>query len=179
MRDFMIIVETGQAPLFHGTELANALMIIQSDTIVATKTEGYSTDPQGVSLSRSHRFAREWGKSSDTGYGAVFVLDRSRLAQRFRIVPHAAEPDRGWASGETQRHEAEEVVLGTIAPLSRYLVSVNVDPEHLDHLLGDEAVFSNWFRAIHDLLGYCSDDEARAMLLSLQGHPLLNRLVPK
>lgn len=169
------LLESRSAPLFHGTELANALMILQSDLIEATQDDSYSNDPPGVSLSRNYKFAMSFGSSRDTGYGVVFVLDQAKLTTRFRMKPHVAVSD--W--GDVITGEEEEIVLARIQPLSRYLVSINTDPQRLHSLLDDGEEFQRWFRNIGDLLGYPGRDRAHQMLTDLSNHPLLNRYRPR
>lgn len=174
MREFMnLLTEARTAPLYHGTELATGLMILQSGFIQASQDYDYPDDPVGVSTSRSGRFALSWGGSrEDTGHGIVFALDQAKLATRYRIVPHVAVSARG----DRIEGEEEEVVAGTITPLSTYLLSVNVDASKLAQLIAGGDVFDRWLRSVGDLMGYPGDEETMEMLKSLAQHPLLNRI---
>lgn len=175
MRDLLniILTEGRTAPLYHGTELASAVMILRSDTIEATHDSDYDDDPLGVSTSRTARWAMGWGAGrDDTGHGVLFVLDQAKLATRYRIVPHAAMT----VTGERLDGEDEEVVIGTIKPLSAYLLSINVNAAKLATLLEGGPAFEKWLGAVGDLMAYPGPDLAMEMLQELASHPLLNRM---
>lgn len=128
MRYRQILTEAGDAPLYHGTPARRAAAIIRTDAIeprTAHRIAGRRV--AGVSTSRSLGYARHWGRvEAGTGSVVVFRLDGRRLAQDFRILPHDTYAAADWFP-ELHRYEAEEFVVGRIAPLARYLSGIIVD----------------------------------------------------
>lgn len=144
MRYLDIINEGRDAPLYHGTGIGAAILILQSNKIIARTEQdsrflagyglksvklpqGFDDSPvQGVSLSRSKAFAETFGE-------IVFELDQRKLAQTNKIVPYdfwsAAAPkndpsQRSQRGYGIRKYEYEEFCVGPIDPLSRYLIAI-------------------------------------------------------
>lgn len=181
MRWSEILTESRQAPLFHATSLAAALSIITSDKMTGTTGQrldsrrgkrykmrtddwhgavhGYKMkggwDAKGISFTRDYAFASNWQRST-----VIFVLDQTKIAQTNKIVPvdHTNNGAYDYAAiGFEHMEQAEEFVIGDIAPLSRCLVSINVRLAELDRVELDQFI------------------DQRA----LWGHPALNKWYPR
>ncbi len=107
----------------------------------------------GVSLTRDQKF-------NYRDNGVVFVLDWTLLKQNFKIIPydHFASRKRGHRYSNA-RQEAEEFVIGTIEPLSRYLVEIRISKELYDECVEDDEQWTNpeedsryWVLTHHPLL---------------------------
>jgi hypothetical protein len=112
--------------LYHGSRYISA--ILRSDRIDLPST-GYEM----VSLTRDPRVALHWAqvrRDDDEGCGAILVLCRTRLAQRYRIQPFR---DESWFKECPRPHtrdEAEEVIWRRpIIDLGRFLVEIRHVPE--------------------------------------------------
>ena len=134
---FQEIFEGRDAPLYHGTGVANALSALKEDQLrAATYHDKYRLEVQkddglinmkkgsGVSLTRNKKFAFEYSS------GVVFEIDQRKLAQTNKIIPFAY-----WEAGSprdkditTRRslggYEFEEFCVGPIKPLSKYLIHI-------------------------------------------------------
>lgn len=114
-----------RAPLFHGTGLSLAEAIITEDRL-RVADPGIPTVSMTRSLQEAFGFAARERVESRNGPAsadgaAIFVLDRERLAHRYRIKPFR---DSIWdvvsssAGGSYPcRHECEEVIWQDIHPL--------------------------------------------------------------
>lgn len=117
------------ASLYHGTSFLSAVTIID-DNAFRDKTE--QTIPSigvvtGISFTRNRAFARDCGS-------VVFELDRDRLAQRHRLIPlnyWIQSVTRGFRTLSDARKEAEEFVIGPIAPADRYITAILVSGRDL------------------------------------------------
>jgi hypothetical protein len=121
------LFENRSFPLYHGTSIFKASEIIKQNAILSATTHtrhpvfGKENAVNGVSLTRSSIVAHRFGP-------VVFVLDQSKLRQKYRI-----EPMDYWhyEAGDNRRQynyeEQEEFLVGTIAPLSRYLTAILYD----------------------------------------------------
>ena len=108
---------------------------------------------KGVSLTRDYAFASAWQRSD-----VILVLDQSKLMNSNKIVPvdHVNNGAFDYeAIGFEHMEQAEEFVVGDIAPLSRCLVSINValaevDQVGLEQFIEQRALWGNpklnkWF----------------------------------
>jgi hypothetical protein len=131
--------------LFHTTTAARLAMILGTDLLDAKTTDlaRGSNGRNGISLTRSYDFASKFKGSR----GIILVIDASRIATK---------PVAYWTHDEQHQYnradEMEEVATKPIAPLSRYLVSINApisfdqwvdrvqdmrdDEEYVPHMLG-------------------------------------------
>jgi hypothetical protein len=144
--DILLHEAVGDDYLYHGTDCDNAESILHAN-VLRGETDHHSTTLMpikglnrahplpfrakeveqngrvwGVSLTRSLRFARQW----TSGWGAVFVLDRKKLATRHRFVP---------IDYDKNRREAEEFLLGSIESLDDFLVRIEISGEAHETLL--------------------------------------------
>jgi hypothetical protein len=138
------IKEGRDAPLYHGTSAMLAADIIRQDAITAGYNEVRLANGdivEGVSLTRDPRVALRFGP-------VVFELDQAKLVRDgHRMVPHDH-----WGTGSDElsgddatdtaplrtgiRYEAEELVVGSIEDLSRYLRAIHFDASVLGEPLG-------------------------------------------
>jgi hypothetical protein len=138
------IKEGRDAPLYHGTSAMLAADIIRQDAITAGYNEVRLANGdivEGVSLTRDPRVALRFGP-------VVFELDQAKLVRDgHRMVPHDH-----WGTGSDElsgddatdtaplrtgiRYEAEELVVGSIEDLSRYIRSIHFDASVLGEPLG-------------------------------------------
>lgn len=126
MRYRELLFEGRDAPLFHGTDLVSAISITRHNQIDANQQ--YEHHPRGVSLARDYLVARAFGTYFDRVVPVVFVLDQQQLLNsnlKLRPYRDTSEP------GVYRERESEELVLGDIASLDRYLISINVDMKQL------------------------------------------------
>jgi hypothetical protein len=172
------VMEGRDAYLYHGTELANAVAIVRDNMI-----DGYTERehlPFAVSTTRDPRLAFDVGTWWDRMHPVVFVLDQRKLAQARKIVPHVDVDSDGevWGydrekSPTRQRgKESEERVIGSIKPLDRYLVSINVDPSFLARARRDETARYS----VHETGNFKTSKEFLAALDAFSRHPKLNAL---
>lgn len=105
--------------LFHGTMTPRLPMILHLDSLLDNTHDVPSIvrGHRGVSLTRSYEFARTW---KSTKRSIVLVLDATRL----RTTPVAYWRGRG-STKLDKADEMEEFHIGSIKPLSRFLVSIN------------------------------------------------------
>jgi hypothetical protein len=113
----------GRALLFHGTVYPGAILR-------DNRLRHIDFASCAVHFSRALHVAVYWarlGRDDDEMRGAVFVIDRERLAQNYKLVADCSIPDK--ARGD---FEAEEMVVGRdVINLNRYLLSVIWTPAHL------------------------------------------------
>ena len=174
MRYNEIIMEGADAPLYHGAPLPHLLRILQTDML----GKNYH---RTVSLSRAYHVSNYFSASGERDvwedYGGILVLDQRLLAQTYKIRPHNDE----WAYANPDhsgfRDEQEEVVTGVIVPLSRYLISINVDPmmskqasRDTDYMANSED-FETFFKN--------KRKEFKRLIGELLRHPLLNKWRPR
>ena len=128
--------------LYHATSVGRLYEILEDDEIKSNtyhpithtggenRTRNWSIRPKditpngymkGVSLTRSKTFARMWTSKADTDYkgNVILVLNGNLLKRDYRIIPVDF-----WNQTSGRRLEAEEFVLGSIKPLSKYLIQI-------------------------------------------------------
>jgi hypothetical protein len=118
--------------LYHATKCTNDLFaILRSNKLIgytehAANLLGKNREGvlQGVSLTRSLDFAERFGDGN-----AILVLDRPRLKTRYRITPIDYYSKREGFDDPIGEEDEEFVITPEISPLSRYLVSVRINPE--------------------------------------------------
>jgi len=118
-----------RAVLFHGTPCPCA--ILKSDCLIYQRNlaEG------GIAFTRQLHVAVYWallGRMADEGQGAVFVLDRDKLAQNFSLTPFrwrksGADKSRGDFEAE------EKIFKRDVSNLHKYILNVVWLPEPLFH----------------------------------------------
>ena len=111
--------------LFHGSVTPCA--ILRSDCI---RCSGDSNE-DGVRFSRLLHVGVYWarlGRRPDENQGAIFVLDRDKLAEDFRLEPYCWA---GWEADKSQGDfEADERTVGHhVRRLHKYLLAVLWLPE--------------------------------------------------
>ena len=112
--------------LFHGSVTPCA--ILRSDCI---RCSG-DLNEDGICFSRLLHVGVYWarlGRRPDENQGAIFVLDRDKLASDFRLLPYRWndwwEPDKSRGDFEAE----ERAFGGHVRPLLKYLVDVLWLPE--------------------------------------------------
>ena len=174
MRQFINIVEgVTDYPLFHGTDLFGAILILKDNTIRAhANLEGgtmMTDDPHGVSLTRSYRVAVEVGEWYERAFPVVLVLDHNALSQSYKINARS-DPN-------TEEDEQEEFINRDITNLERYLISINTDESIFDKLIQDAETHVEIF---DETKNYPMDAESWvAGLNHLREHPKLNVWKPR
>ena len=178
MRYHELLTEGRTAYLFHGTDLLSAISIIRDNQIDAS--QHYEHHTPGVSLARDYLAARAFGTYWERQCPVVFVLDQEKLVQStHKVVPYrdTSEP------GVYRERESEELIHGSLPNLNRYLVSVNVDMDHLEAALQSRDWW-RWLRSeIPDLphLKYLNSRGAFLQMIDryIVKHPKLNKWVPR
>jgi hypothetical protein len=151
-KEFAPIFEAvGDNFLYHGTMPRNASKILRMNLLVGrTKQlfgrwrgrfkekdidiQGGEDAVMGVSLTRSPHFVKNWTTQSKGGSmasnqgvpGVVFVLDKTKLKQRHRIIPMEYIQRSGQSMN---RAEAEEFVPGDIKNLNNYIHEIQIPAE--------------------------------------------------
>jgi hypothetical protein len=127
-------LDHSQRLLFHGTTFLRASEVIADDQLDARTTDnarGLGHGTKGVSLTRSYQFATNFRLARRS---VVFVLDGRHLV---------TQPVAYWSAEERRKNgradEMEEYHIGPIAPLSRYLISIN-----------SVASFDMWYKQVTD-----------------------------
>lgn len=118
--------------LYHGTGILNALQIIDENVM---GPQGHTVKHNGkvyqnlTSLSRTYRFAYTFAKAR-TFQPVVFELDRVLLQQKYKLLPYSFTrmqkitfPDPSFPN------QMEEMVVGPIELISKYITRVIVDSE--------------------------------------------------
>lgn len=90
------LTESRSAPLYHATPFTNGVAILRDGNISnATLHLKYKIlkkeDKQGVSTTRSYRFAQSWGRQgsaerSDNSY-LIFELDQQKISYNYEVKP--------------------------------------------------------------------------------------------
>lgn len=158
------------AYLYHGTPLENLLFILR-DNVIKTGTN-WRGEGDRIATSRDWRVARDFGIQGEwSGYPAMLVLDERKLSQRYKIKPHRDVDNEGvpWSD------ESEEMIMGNVEPFDQYLVSINIDPQILDHAATDQGFLRHLVeRGFSKSMGKASD-----AIESLRRHPKLNVWQPR
>lgn len=170
------LAEGRDAFLFHGTPLDHLLIILDEDALAT----GINWRGEGdrVATSRDWRAARSFGEQGDyEGPATLLVLDQRKLAQRHRLRPYRDTDSEG---NHSFSDEMEEMVMGNIKPLHRYLVSITIEPGVLESAMNDtdyrEWVAEKWAETNPAL---STPEAVREEIVKLSGHPLLNRWRPR
>lgn len=138
LREWMQIVESRDAPLYHGCSVYAAIQMLRQDRIeartrqLAEPLRRLHEPTEGVSLTRDPAVAGRFGP-------VVLQLDQRRLAQRYRILPidyWGLSPEANMQNSRRQDRysEAEEFVVGPIAPVSRVLQAILMTRDRLAHM---------------------------------------------
>lgn len=125
------------AYLYHSTTIKHASSIILGDEIKAMTAhtidafdigkkyamDKYKDTILGISLTRSLPFARSWDD-------VVFVLNQEKLRQKYKMI----EIDYNEERWNTHAHgEAEEFLIGSIKPLSKYLIKILISDDNYNY----------------------------------------------
>ena len=158
MRWLEIINEdVGLSLLYHGTSPNSAIKIIRDNCIAANVDHTMYSGEPGVSLSRSFKVAHHFGD-------IIFALDKTKLAYNKKIKPVdywglSLEPEMiGSGRRQGKFAEQEEFVIGSIKPLDRYLVRIDISGRKYNYLKG--------------MMNY--DREMHAWMTEILDHPLLH-----
>lgn len=140
--------------LYHGSDVMSAARILIADEIRASTEHNIwlsgasnrnnrkaSKTLEGVSLTRSFRFAVDW----KGGAGVVFQLDGSALRGKAKLTPVDYYQDR---------REAEEFVIGSIKPLSSFLTVIHMSPETRDYCIEHDAELVDGHKDYEELLAH-------------------------
>ena len=112
------LFEMASARLYHSTNYYSAVQIIRENVFLAKTEHDFPNGPaKGVSFTRNRYFAKHWS-------WVAFELDRDRLAQRYRLIPHNYWHRGTERSQGDARVEAEEFVIGPVANASRYITAI-------------------------------------------------------
>jgi hypothetical protein len=150
--------------LYHGTTVPRLFKILRGNALRPANIRGGHKN--GVSTSRNYKVALNTFSHDDADfpqYGVVLVLDWAKLAQRYKIKPY---DDIGDDS------EEEEAIIGTVKPLSNYLVSINVP--NVEAMIQD-VEFKDY---LTEWDGFPTMKSVEVVLQKLAAMPVLNRLVP-
>lgn len=144
------LVEARTAPLYHGTSFFTFKNYIIADNVISAKTvhqhdrrshKGLSPSKHVVSLTRSPRFATQWGdRKQSRPMGCVILqLDQEKLTRNHKLIPYNHFQDEIYTdSGGLARelndvrdsgfpiNQYEENVVGSIKNVSNYLQKVYV-----------------------------------------------------
>jgi hypothetical protein len=111
------LVRASQPVLFHGTRYPK--QVLREDRLLYPMS-----GTQSVHFTRSLPMATYWAlldRRDDEGIGAVFVLDRDRLAQDYSVRCHNDFPDPVFPSHKCS--EADELIyLRDVVGLHKYLI---------------------------------------------------------
>lgn len=100
--------------MFHGTRFARH--ILRDNELAATTNDDAVYFTRRPDLAYRHALLPKY--DFDEGRGAVFVLDRDRLAKDYRLEKSANKRRRRRSEG------ADETILGPVTDLSIYVVGV-------------------------------------------------------
>lgn len=174
-----ILNEAKTAPLYHGTNLLFLAAIVKSDYLSKGVHWGKKGEPDGPRLTRSYRVAMTFATDQELEMGGVLVLDQQAIANRHKIVQYRDVDAYG---KQWEADEAEEIPLvEELSPLSKYLLSINADPEQIKFLLNNEDYMSYGVEeGGNQVIGaFKTFDECRAALEYLLRHPKLNAFIPR
>lgn len=109
--------------LYHYTKLSGLKSILATDTLKATQIEGDKY--LGVSLTRDPRLSFH-----EEGGPVRIILDGNKLNQRYKIKPFSFYGGRSNEVDSDNQTYSEEVLLGDIKNLGRYILGVNLETEN-------------------------------------------------
>lgn len=170
--------ESKSAPLYHGTNLLFVAAIVASNELSAGMMWGRKGEPNGPRLTRNYGVAMTFANDNEFTMGGVLVLDQGRISNNHRIQPYR-DVD---AQGEAWPNEYEEVPLTqALKPLSRFLVSINCNPDHIREVLADDdaIAFGVSDSPLQVICAFQTIEQGRQELTQLLHHPLLNAQVPR
>lgn len=150
--------------LYHGTTVPRLFKILRGNALRPANLRGGHKN--GVSTSRNYKVALDTFSHDDPDfpqYGVVLVLDWQKLAQRYRIKPY---DDIGDDS------EEEEQIIGTVKPLSTYLVSINIP--NFEAMMQDQD-FKDY---LTEWDGFPTIQSVEIALQKLAETPVLNKVLP-
>ena len=174
MKLVTFLLEQRLAPLYHGTNLTNAILVLQ-DNILYTGID-WRGEGDRIATSRDYRKAHSFGKGGLglNDYGVIFVLDQDKISQNIKIEPHRDYDMHGeyWGTDEQ-----EEKIMGDLKPLSKYLLSINIDPSILKKAYNDEDFYNLMLTEYPDRVR--DVEHIQELLHKLANHPLLNKVLPR
>jgi hypothetical protein len=123
------LLDLSQPVIFHGSRHPKSILNLNALLSAIRRARGAEVPPIAISCTRSIHVALYWAMleriGGDENQGAVFVLDRTRLAQDFRLRIYR---DSFWdhvpERSERRCSECEERISGHVMNLHRYLVDV-------------------------------------------------------
>jgi hypothetical protein len=123
------LLDLSQPVIFHGSRHPKSILQFNALLSATRRAPGAEVPPIAISCTRSLHAAQYWAMlgriGGDENRGAVFVLDRTRLAQDFRLQTYR---DSFWdhvpERSERKCSECEERIPGHVMNLHRYLVDV-------------------------------------------------------
>jgi hypothetical protein len=123
------LLDLSQPVIFHGSRHPKSILNLNALLSATRRARGAEVPPIAISCTRSIHVALYWAMleriGGDENQGAVFVLDRTRLAQDFRLRTYR---DSFWdhvpERSERRCSECEERINGHVMNLHRYLVDV-------------------------------------------------------
>lgn len=141
------LVESRSAPLYHGTHVAALTGIMSKGLMPKTLHVNHkiltNKAKNGVSATRSFKFADNWAPGSSLG--CVLELDQKALSQRYKIIP--VQYFQTWPKNErparifdhTGYHNEYEEFIVTDKPIpSKYITRIYIrkdDKEYIDEKL--------------------------------------------
>ena len=117
--------------LYHGTGIVSLGLILRDDTLYESGHWGRTGEPHGARLSRNPTAAANFSHDAEYQRGGLLCFSKAKLAQNHKIVPYQDVDSGGDPWGE---NEAEEVVIGPVKGVSKYLVSVIINPRRINEL---------------------------------------------
>jgi len=147
--DVRSFVPRQRSVLFHGTP--HACAILRNDRLTYSR----GNIDEGLCFTRQLHIAIYWalmGRFKDEKLGAVFILDRDKLAYSFSLTPFCWR--RSGADKSRGDFEAEEKILSRDVPnLHKYILDVIWLPEPLFRpLIRSNLSLAEWFEVL-DLVG--------------------------
>lgn len=148
------------APLYHGTSLWCAALIINSNIIY--RSHSVDTDYECVSLTRLKSFTKN--------YEVAFKFDQAKLRTKYKMIPFSGEYGTGGLIG---RVEGEEALIGNISPVTSYLISYTVEKtclskEYLEYTIHQTRVGNEYTYGF----GKITYDEMKQYIDDLLNNPL-------
>jgi hypothetical protein len=123
---YIELFEGKDAPLFHGTSIRSANLIVKKDIIKSlTKHKIGDKIISGVSTSRNFNYSYIWSVM-----GVVFQLNQRLLSHNYKIIPVDVF-NQGFPK---RRFELEEFIVGDIFPLSKYLEKIIIGKNTISKL---------------------------------------------
>jgi len=118
-----VLTEGRDAPLYHVTTLPRLLYALERNELRA-----YQTDIDLVSLTRNKRLRHIAGKGPAEG---MLIFDQRKLSYNYKMEPQNDNPEDKMDMMDDSR-EDEEVVVGSIKPLNRYVDHIVIFDHYKD-----------------------------------------------